>query len=110
LSAVSAKDDLAWLSEWLAARCDADWNAGPETFKLVVVDNPGWWLWVRLAREPAAKQVDRTIISEGEASDAQHAGTPTWIKCRVKDGIFHGAGDPSQLQRIVACFRHLIES
>ncbi len=105
------EDDLSWLSSWYSSRCDGVWEQGPEVIRVISVDNPGWWVRIRLSKEPASVQNDRLLLAEGEPPDEspRNVGGKFWIKCQVKSGMFSGAGDPGQLKRIVGCFRELIE-
>jgi hypothetical protein len=42
-------------------------------------------------------------MEEGVDAEGFQTG-PRWISCRIKDEIWHGAGDESRLEEILSCF------
>lgn len=92
---------LARVQDWFASQCDGEWEQ-TRGVSIGSCDNPGWWVKVNLAGTTLAGQEFREIA---EGVDAQRfAQNRFWISCRVEGSIWHGAGDATQLERILAIF------
>jgi hypothetical protein len=94
-------DLLSKLSRWFAAHCDGE-REHHHGISIVTTDNPGWWVRVGLSR---TEFVDRDFATVSENIDAR--GFPLgsrWLHCCLKDGQWHGAGDETRLEQIIATF------
>ena len=100
-------DVIHWLEQWLQDQCDGEWEH-EQGFTLETIDNPGWRLTIDLKGVAASN--DRLLIVEGDSPSAEngYVGGEPWLICEVKSGKFIGAGDPSQLARILQTFRTLV--
>jgi hypothetical protein len=90
------QDTLVWLQHWYATHCDGDWEHlyGVE---IGTLDNPGWRVKVN---------VQETELEGREFMDYWHEATEhNWMMCRVRDGVFEGAGGPHNLQEILVKFQ-----
>ncbi len=98
-------DDLQWLERWFAAQVDGTWEH-QFGVKLETCDNPGWWVRIDSDKEPPRRGGDEVLESVGDPpSDANgNVGSKRWMLCRIREGRFEGAGDPTQLRNIVRCF------
>lgn len=101
--------EIATLQRWVAAHCDGD-REHRHGVTIETLDNPGWRVRIDLA-ETALPDVPFEPIREGLVYVPQpRASTPyvpdaeVWIHCTVRDGRFEGAGDLSQLARILRVF------
>ena len=89
------------LSAWHAAQCDGEWEHD-HGISVQSCDNPGWWVKIDVRQTPLA---GRAFAPMQEGVDAEGFQTgPRWISCRIKDEIWHGAGDESRLEEILSCF------
>lgn len=92
---------LARLQTWYAEQCNGVWE---HSFGIAIntCDNPGWWVKINLLGTPLQTKVF-SEVSEGV--DAQRfALGPTWRSCRVDGETWHGAGDETQLERLLETF------
>lgn len=103
-------DELRWLEQWYAARCDGEWEHAYGV-TIETLDNPGWIVRVDLVGTPLEPRStpDQIVYQEG-VTDADDPNTPSsWIVCRVRERQFQGAGDPSRLREILRRFRAWID-
>lgn len=66
------------------------------------LDNPGWLVTVDLAGTPLASR-PFTGVADGFGAGA-HPNAPRWVHCSVQDGAWRGAGDGTQLARLLGLF------
>lgn len=94
-------DTLTRLQQWYASQCDGDWEHR-YGIQIETLDNPGWLVMVHLH---GTQLLNRpfTPLEEGTGNEG-HPELPRWISCFVRDGIWHGAGDESQLERMLVVF------
>ncbi len=93
--------DFASLIAWYIAQCDGEWEHR-YGIKLQTLDNPGWLLNIALIHtdlQGCAMQE----ISEG-CSPLGHPVSLRWIACTVKENVFRGACDPTQVARLFSVF------
>jgi Immunity protein 53 len=92
---------LARLKFWFAAHCDGEWEHS-HGISITTTDNPGWWVKVTLGQTGLA---GRDFVPVSENIDANgHPGASRWLHCSIKDGEWHGAGDDTRLDEIIAIF------
>lgn len=92
---------LARLQTWYTRQCNGVWEHASGVV-IESCDNPGWWVKIHLRGTPlhpcafaeVAEGVDSQRIARG----------PRWLSCRVEGEIWHGAGDETQLERILEIF------
>lgn len=104
-------DLLEWLQRWYQAQCDGDWEHECG-IRIESLDNPGWLIKADLrGMDPAKRPADRVLVALGESPCTENGkmGGDVWMMCEIKSGQFVGAGDPTQLQTILAQFRKLVE-
>lgn len=94
---------LKTVMDWYIEQCDGDWEHG-EGISISTLDNPGWIMKARLVGTDL-EGVQMAPIFEGCDPDM-----PVWIDCRIRDGRFVGACDPTQLPRVIDTFAALIHS
>lgn len=91
---------LKWIEEWYKSQCDGEWE---HLFgiKIYTLDNPGWRIVIDLS----------DTVLENKVYDGYQAiiNDNDWINCLVKEGCFHGAGDPSKLEEILSQFKEWVE-
>lgn len=91
---------IKWLEEWYKSQCDGDW----EHFfgiKIETLDNPGWCVSIDITDTV----LENKLFEEYEVMSSDE----DWVFCRVKDGCFNGAGDPSKLEGIILKFKEWAE-
>jgi hypothetical protein len=92
---------LLRLQRWYARQCDGDWEhrAG---VTIQSCDNPGWWIKVDLQGTSletiAFERVAENVDADGFQQDRH------WLDCRISGAVWHGAGDETQLKRILELF------
>ena len=94
-------DLLDRLQTWYLANCDGEWEH-KHGIRIETLDNPGWLVKIELAhtaliRRPFAE------IAEGIGA-AGHPVQSHWLHCSVRDGVWEGAADGNQLNRLLALF------
>jgi hypothetical protein len=94
-------DLLTRLQTWYLANCNGDWEH-KHGIHIETLDNPGWLVKIELART-TLKRRPFTKIAEG-ISEAGHPVQSHWLHCSVRDGVWEGAADGSQLSRLLALF------
>ena len=91
---------LTDLAAWYQQQCNGDWE---HTCGVTVrsTDNPGWWVTIDLTGTSLEHRPFAPVVRGDFASgDPQ----PPWLHCRVKDAVFHGAGDVDRLDEILGIF------
>ena len=106
-SSEAVKSILTRLSEWYVKQCDGDWEH-QSGIRIHTLDNPGWRITVDLGGTKLADGL-YPEVNEGTGRNGQ-PDLPLWIACFVRDGKWNGAGDPSQLDRLLIEFLNWAES
>jgi hypothetical protein len=89
------------LQAWYARQCDGEWEHGSGV-SVQSCDNPGWWVKVDLKGTSLAERPFDRVAQNVDADGWQSGGR--WLDCRVADGVWSGAGDETQLERILEIF------
>ncbi len=98
---------LARLQSWYADQCNGEWEHS-SGISIESVDNPGWWVKINLLGTPLQ---GHSFIEVSEGVDAQRfAISARWLSCHIAEGTWHGAGDETQLERILTTFLSWVES
>lgn len=94
-------DTLLRLQQWYAAQCDGDWEH-QYGVRIDTLDNPGWQVKIDLTgTELAGKPFVELAEGVGEGG---HPEKSRWVHCSVRDGAWQGAGDETQLARLLGVF------
>jgi len=90
-------DELQQLQDWYISQCNQDWE---HTFgvKIDTLDNPGWTLEVDL-RETELAERSFEPLSRGDSEDDSD-----WIRCKVEQEKFMGAGGANNLTELLRVF------
>lgn len=91
-------DQLPRLQRWLAEH-GADAPAPEELIAIQSTDDPGWVVVIDIAQTSLA---DRPFEPVEEAPDPLTG--LRWFSCSIEDGAWVGAGDETQLARILETF------
>jgi hypothetical protein len=89
------------LSAWYSAQCDGEWEHR-HGISIESCDNPGWWVKVDTRGTALFGRAFRTVEEGVDAAGFQTGAR--WLNCRVKDDIWHGAGDETRLEEIIGLF------
>lgn len=92
---------LSRLQAWYAAQCNGAWEH-EHGVSITSCDNPGWWVKINLAGTALEKR-SFPEVAEGVNGERHQTG-PRWFNCRVEADSWTGAGDESQLERILEAF------
>lgn len=92
---------LSRIQAWYQRQCDGTWEHSLGVL-IESVDNPGWWIKINLDRTKL-RDVSFAEIREN-VNDERFAQGPRWFNCRVEGSTWHGAGDETQLERILKVF------
>jgi hypothetical protein len=103
---VHEPNDIRWLETWFQRHCDGTWEHDSRV-KLESIDNPGWWLHVNLDEKGPDRVLE--VIGDPPSEANGYIATGQWMRCEIKAGRFSGAGDPTKLGQIIACFRKYAE-
>jgi hypothetical protein len=95
------KSALVRLEEWYQRQCDGQWEHD-HGLSVQSTDNPGWWVKVDVKGTSLATLPFERVAENVDAEGWQRGGR--WLDCRVRDGIWSGAGDEAKLERIVEIF------
>lgn len=98
---------ISRLQSWYTRQCNGTWE---HTAGVLIesCDNPGWWVKINLLGTPL-QSCSFTELAEGVNEQRFPLG-PRWLSCRVEGGTWHGAGDETQLERILDVFLAWAES
>ena len=90
-------DELQQLQDWYISQCNQDWE---HTYgvKIDTLDNPGWTLEVDL-RETELAGRSFEPLSRGDTED-----DADWIRCKVEQEKFMGAGGANNLTELLRVF------
>jgi hypothetical protein len=91
---------IADLSIWFQQQCNGDWEH-TQGITIQSTDNPGWWVTIDLTGT-ALEQKPFAPVVHGDFANGDPR--PPWLHCRVKESVFHGAGDTGQLDEILGVF------
>jgi hypothetical protein len=94
-------EELERLQRWYTAQCDGEWEHD-RGVRIETLDNPGWLLSVDVTGTPLAGR-PFAELAEGVGEDG-HPREARWIHCTLRDSSWRGAGDPSQLGRLLRVF------
>jgi hypothetical protein len=94
-------DILFRLQKWYAAQCDGDWEHSYGVH-ITTLDNPGWLVKIDLIGTELESR-PFVAVSAGTGKD-DHPEQTIWLSCTTRDGVWQGAGDETQLVRILAIF------
>lgn len=94
-------DTITALSAWYREQCDGDWEHH-HGVTITTLDNPGWWVKVDLAGTALAEAIYADVAEGVDAGG--HPRAECWLRCRIVDGQWHGAGDPARLDDIIRHF------
>jgi hypothetical protein len=94
-------DQLGWLQQWYADRCNGDWE---HLYGVTIgtLDNPGWSLDIDLAETILSDLVVKRVFTERSEND--------WISYEVTSAKFLGRGGPLALNELIEVFRRVWES
>lgn len=92
---------LKQLQVWFASQCDGDWEHA-NGIEITSCDNRGWWVKIQL-QGTALEGVAFQAVTENVGADGFPMG-PRWFDCKLVGTVWHGAGDETQLERIIAAF------
>ena len=92
---------LARIQRWYVAQCDGAWEH-QFGVRIETLDNPGWLVTIHL-QDTNLSNRPFDSVNEG-IGDKQHPERSRWISCQVRDGVWKGAGDETQLERLLKIF------
>ncbi|MBP5233313.1 MAG: immunity 53 family protein [Planctomycetes bacterium] len=92
---------IDWLQNWYCSNCDGGWEHS-YGIKIQTLDNPGWHVEIDLMETRVADKPFAEVAKDESDAD--------WIICRVQNGKFDGAGDPSKLSAIITIFKNWVQS
>lgn len=92
---------LTKIEQWYSSYCDGDWE---HVFgiKIETLDNPGWMVKIDL--------LDTKLVNISFSEIIEENGDDDWMRCRIRDSIFYGFGDPFKLEKILVTFMNWVES
>lgn len=94
-------DALARLQNWYSRQCNGEWEHSSGV-SIQSCDNPGWWVRINIA---GTLLQEKPFVEIAEGVDTHRfAQGSRWLSCYTENGIWHGAGDESELEHIVAIF------
>jgi hypothetical protein len=92
---------LARLQTWYSHQCNGEWEHSSGII-IQSCDNPGWWIKINLIGTPLQT---RAFAEIAEGVDVQRFALGShWLSCHTENGIWHGAGDATKLERILEIF------
>lgn len=94
-------DYIAWLEKWYSSVCNNEWEEY-YGIKISTLDNPGWFVEIDILETNLEKRVFQEICIDNDEGD--------WMNCKIENGKFIGAGDPTKLSVIIDYFRNWVES
>jgi hypothetical protein len=88
------------LAAWLQQQCNGDWE---HTLGVSIqfTDNPGRWVTIDLRGAALERKLFPPVL-RGNLDNGDLL--PPWLHCRVKEAVFHGAGDLAQPDEILEIF------
>jgi hypothetical protein len=97
---------LKRLTQWYLRHCNGEWEHG-QGVSIESCDNPGWW--VKIALAGTELQLTPFVSVSENVDDNGFQKADRWLHCRVQDGVWEGAGDETQLERILELFLNWAE-
>jgi hypothetical protein len=92
---------LGRLQAWYTRQCDGVWEHSAGV-TVESCDNPGWWVKVNLL---GTSLEGRSFAELAEGIDAERFALGSrWLSCRIECNTWQGAGDETQLERILEAF------
>ncbi len=98
---MSNGDTIKELQNWFRSQCDGEWEH-QHGIKIESCDNPGWWVKIDLRGTKLLERPFLRVTKNYRIGDRDPQSP--WMYCDVKDGVFHGAGDPHTLGEIIRVF------
>lgn len=89
-------DILKWLENWYSSNCDGDWEHS-FGIQISTIDNPGWYIKINLIETSLEDVPFSSMQIDRNAND--------WIRCKVENNVFIGAGGALNLHEIISVFR-----
>ncbi len=94
-------DVLSRLQEWYSSQCDEEWEH-QYGVHIETLDNPGWMVRIDLVGtlledKPFAERAEGLGVND-------HPDSARWISCYVREKRWEGAGDETQLARLLEIF------
>jgi len=87
---------LGRLMTWFASQCDGTWEH-QKGISIETTDNPGWWVKIDIQRQLSGLPDFQRFSLGTQSSD-------DWIVAYVEEGVFNGAGSPSNLGKVLTIF------
>ena len=94
-------DVLIRIQQWYASQCNGDWEH-QFGVRIDTLDNPGWLVRIDLAGTSLEHQ-GFPEIAEGVGAE-RHPDATRWIYCWLRGNVWEGAGDETQLTRLLQVF------
>lgn len=100
-------NEIQRLQSWFSRQCNDEWEHfyGP---KIESCDNPGWLVTVTLTGTKL-EDVSFSRIADN-TDDAGFQLGDRWLDCSKTQAVWKGAGDETQLERILCVFLDWAES
>jgi len=93
-------DNLTWLTDWFAKRCDGEWESDFGV-SIESVNNPGWMVRIDL---------DGTGVDPSSfAAMAEQRSPSNWVECKVEAGAWMGGAGVGNLDEVIGIFRAWVE-
>jgi hypothetical protein len=89
------------LKRWYTARCDGDWEH-QYGIRIETLDNPGWLVKIELTGT-ALEDLPFAVVADGVNAGGEPEGS-RWVHCSVRNRVWHGAGDETQLAQLLELF------
>ena len=94
-------DLLLRLQKWYESQCDGDWEH-QYGVRIDTLDNPGWLVKIDLE---GTELQDRPFVDVVEGIGLEsHPEQSQWVHCSVRDKVWQGACDSTQLGRVLKIF------
>lgn len=90
-------DTLREIERWYTSQCDGEWEHAYGV-DIGTLDNPGWTVRIDL-HGTELEGVPFEAVQRGDCE-----GDADWLRLRVVENRFDGAGDPSKLDVILQAF------
>ena len=98
---MSNSELLDWLGQWYAQYCNGDWEQENE-ISIETTDDGGWAVNIDAWETPLENKPLAPIDLKKSPTD--------WVRIKVEQGEFTGAGDISKLNLILSTFRKWVQS
>src|SRR5437899_754667 len=92
---------LVQLQAWYTRQCDGLWEH-EQGIKIESCDNPGWWVHIHLKGTSLEGVPFERVAENVDAAGFQQG--PRWLDCKLRDGVWDGAGDEGKLETILEKF------